>query len=100
MRIFIYLVALFIVVLSVVPCNDYAAKAVGTEMVSEWSADPHSEIQCSPLCACQCCQAQITKFEEVPFSKKTKPNIGAAFFSYKSHIGQEILDNLFQPPQV
>lgn len=100
MKIFILFVALFVIVLSVVPCNDYVAKAVGTEMISELTADPHSEIQCSPLCACQCCQAQITKFEEIPLLKKPKPDMRLAYFSYKNHIGQEIPDNLFQPPKV
>ncbi|MBC9910148.1 DUF6660 family protein [Chitinophaga varians] len=63
MKWLIYMLSLYILVLSCIPCNDAQAAAVypSTEIAT---ADTHHHEAaadfCSPLCVCSCCNVQVT----------------------------------------
>lgn len=92
--------ALLFIVLSAVPCADTINKVTEIEMLAEASSDFHGGDLCSPFCACQCCQVQITEFEQIPLLEVVKTEVEPIYFGYDSLTGKEIIRNLFQPPQV
>lgn len=62
MKLFAYLLALVVLVLSIMPCADVPEdhSVQKTELSSTTSDHHHSdEDQCSPFCSCHCCQASF-----------------------------------------
>ena len=64
MKIFAFILSLFFMVLTVVPCND-VAKGLGEKVCLaedihlEQSQDQHADL-CTPFCVCNCCGISMT----------------------------------------
>ncbi|WP_143310802.1 DUF6660 family protein [Chitinophaga vietnamensis] len=64
MKWFVYILSLYIVLLSCIPCND-ADAAVSRSRSRIEQVSSHTDHQqqldfCSPLCVCSCCNVQVT----------------------------------------
>jgi len=83
------------------PCADtYLPRADQTIVAEAGTIDNHVGDDCSPLCACQCCQIQITEFDEMPAWRSLRGEIHKGYFAYLPPIGSEIHHSLLQPPRV
>lgn len=83
------------------PCVDVYAQPTAEEMVSEIHT-AHSQINddCSPFCACQCCQVQVAEFDYSIVQHMVKTEFVTGQFIYESPEGIDIPFPLFQPPRV
>lgn len=101
MRIFVFIISIFVLGLAAIPCTDIFIDKTKTETISKIDR-AHSSTQdyCSPFCACQCCQVQVTEFESVVIEKPLKKEISTAYFSYNNQDGKDIYQSLFKPPRV
>ncbi|MBV8251154.1 MAG: hypothetical protein JO154_01005 [Chitinophaga sp.] len=64
MKLFIYILSIYILALSCIPCNDADAAVnnlIKSEQLTSSAADHHSAQPdfCSPLCICSCCNVQV-----------------------------------------
>ncbi|WP_146151383.1 DUF6660 family protein [Chitinophaga niastensis] len=64
MKWLLYILSLYILVLSCIPCNDAdAAVRSGIEQTARLTTPHEHDIQpdfCSPLCVCSCCNVHVT----------------------------------------
>ncbi|WP_147243595.1 DUF6660 family protein [Chitinophaga flava] len=63
MKWLIYIMSLYILVLSCIPCNDTQAVAMynHTEVTATHEHNHETQVDfCSPLCVCSCCNVQVT----------------------------------------
>ena len=101
MKIFVFIISIFVLGLAAIPCTDIFIDKTNTETISTIDR-AHSSTQdyCSPFCACQCCQVQVTEFNNVIIEKPIKNKISTAYFTYDNQAGEEVYQTLFKPPRV
>ncbi|SEW50768.1 DUF6660 family protein [Chitinophaga arvensicola] len=100
MKWLLYILSCYIVLLSCIPCNDYATVS---NTASVQLSTPHDhETQpdfCSPLCVCSCCNVQVTPGAVV----------SVYFYTQRIILDYPLLpvnplpllsDNIWQPPQL
>lgn len=107
MKVFVtYLLALYVVMLSCIPCQDdvaFAADTDGAIALVHAAGDGHQEAfdLCSPFCICACC-AGVTIAKPVPGLPETgivsRPAI--AGIPYISPIYTGDLAGIWQPPKL
>jgi len=108
MRLIWFLFSIYLVLLSLTPCNDIddCASFAKTELHKNHSQDKKSDFQndqCAPLCSCACCgvhgfQFQKSVFVEAKhanFADDKKQNDLYVFNSYKT-----IYLGIWQPPKL
>ncbi len=72
MKIFAFILSIYITSLSFVPCSDassHCSTNTNIEQVSNEQASNHSDHKdnCSPFCVCDCCGTLITMPDILPF---------------------------------
>lgn len=101
MRIILAILALFVMGLTALPCVDVYAHSTHEELASEiHTAHSQFDDDCSPFCACQCCQVQVAEYDYTFVQTPIKLEIPTTVFHYESPDGMEIKTPLFQPPRV
>lgn len=101
MKWFLYLLSVYFVALSVLPCHDGVECSDAKTEVSQKHNHSEETEQCPPFCACACCGIHVVQMlAQVDFpTKKT------IFFSNKEHfnyafVGTEAaLFSIWQPPK-
>ena len=106
MKIFAYFMALYILVLSVVPCSDVHNncndKKATTELTQNHDHQQDQDDNCSPFCICNCCQTAMTlNFTNTTFKIKNlfveiDVKIANRNFSFISNF----YGNIWQPPKI
>jgi hypothetical protein len=104
MKIFAFIMAVFVLVLSCVPCMDEAdiiqSKNVEAGLSTSHSSQQHHDTDpCSPFCTCNCC-AGFTVFYT---SLQTDQTVVAAAKFYSSYLTSPTLEMampVWQPPQL
>jgi len=104
MRLAHYILALYTVLLSCIPCQDELPIAVAATHVVSASADmhdPHTVDLCSPFCICACCsgitlQPSIAALPEMPSFSFPDEKV----FSYSRRIHSGDLTSIWQPPRI
>ena len=107
MRYFIYILAIYLVSLSSLPCADLeigsSAHSV-TQHQAEKKSHSHDKENdlCSPFCSCGCCGAHVLTYEKlvVITFQKWQPVIKKQLPSYTSNFNSEFYFQIWQPPQL
>ena len=103
MRISLILLALYLVVLSCIPCSDKATVCSADSTCTETTADcpdNTTDEHCSPFCACACCGCQVCDLAMVSntifaidFSQKPSP-------IYQNIFTKDFVAAIWQPPKL
>lgn len=106
MKLFAFFMAIYILVLSAVPCsdvhNDCNNSKSKTELTQNHDHQQDQDDNCSPFCTCACCGASVVAIDFTPFQIK-KPaeflitqKISLRNFSFISNF----YGNIWQPPKI
>lgn len=102
-----WILAVYFMVLSLMPCEDVStAFDSGEKKLALSIHEPHSTDKgdiCSPLCACSCCQITVSAFKIDPLLKI--PEQIPAYFSkkilfHKNDFAYQVYDPIWQPPKI
>ncbi|MCA1623370.1 MAG: hypothetical protein LC768_06840 [Acidobacteria bacterium] len=109
MKVFCFIFSVYLLVLSVQPCQDFAAsefsrpqiKNEQTRLYSNGENTESESHECSPFCICSCRQVSVTDTISVLSSNKklavfTK---SAAQISYQNDYSHQPLNFIWQPPK-
>ena len=106
MKIFAFFMAIYILVLSVVPCsdvhNDCNSSKSKTELTQNHDHQQDQDDNCSPFCICSCCSASFEMSYNHPFQIKVpqvfvlSTKVYIRNFSFLSNFSNTI----WQPPKV
>ncbi|MDM1071676.1 hypothetical protein HX001_04115 [Empedobacter brevis] len=106
MKILTYLIAVYIIILSVIPCKDIESVSnVGMQQIEASHTKENSSHKdfCSPLCSCNCCQITISSivFPQII----TTPKLIEVFSSEKIQLRKDFFQNklyadIWQPPKI
>ncbi len=104
MKLFAVILAVYILTLSVIVCNDSESHDIANSDIEyALEADHHSDSgetdMCSPFCSCQCCQISIVFFDVEAFDI-SKDNYYKAVYFYQDTDFQVFTHSLFEPPRV
>ena len=107
MKWLIYILSVYLVALSCLPCADIEVKGL-EHASSEVSAnhENHSHDKendlCPPFCACNCCGQQILNFsQEITLEwRKVSLEITTQIPTYKSIPPSNFYGSIWQPPQI
>jgi len=102
LKIFVFIISIFVLGLTAIPCTDIFIDKTKTETISKIDhAHSLTVDDCSPFCACQCCQVQVTKFNYTTTTKPINKEIPTTYFTYyESLLSKDIYHSLFKPPRV
>jgi hypothetical protein len=106
-KIFSYILSIYLVVLSCLPCADVEASNFTHNLSKiETNSDNHSHDQendaCSPFCICNCCgQSVLSYVPTVVFNFQTSiEEIETLNSIYKSNLYSNFFGSIWQPPQI
>lgn len=108
MYLFRLLLTFYFVALSIMPCNDVAAKQLNNNInltyVNNTQKDSHAgNDACSPLCFCNCCQIAVTSFKIEPiitFPEQVLNYFSKKIFFQKNDFAYLVYDQIWQPPKI
>ena len=106
MKVLTFILAIYILVLSAMPCGDMHnvcnASNAKTELSQNHDHQQDKDDYCSPFCTCSCCSASIVALDFKPFQLK-KPaefsitqKLTIRNFSFVSNF----YGNIWQPPKI
>lgn len=101
MKFLTVILALFILTLSLLPCEDQAKVAdVEVEQVicNDCDGDTAGDL-CTPFCHCQCCSIHFISFDIESFEMLSL-EVPRGKFIFMDTQEQEVLFSFHQPPQV
>ncbi|HEY8561279.1 MAG TPA: DUF6660 family protein [Pyrinomonadaceae bacterium] len=108
MKIFCLVFSLYILFLSVQPCEEMTAnielradKVSATERTENAEKEDEKSDDCSPFCVCACCHfATADQFETFAIGGQSgAPIISKSIFSYRSPDSQTYKKPVWQPPK-
>jgi hypothetical protein len=102
MRLFAFILSLFILVLSIVPCSDDEDCKEGIELTADHSGHDHEEDSCTPFCACSCCgcAALILSAPVIHVTLKEVEVFTSTATSYHSDFTSNYFYSIWQPPKL
>ncbi len=103
MKFMIFIIALYVNVLSFIPCQDTNSNGTLTSVVHSENETPNHKDKCSPLCACNCCQITISSIKFTRLLKTPKvfePNTSKKIQFKKNTIQNQLYADIWQPPKI
>ncbi|HUM45753.1 MAG TPA: hypothetical protein PLD84_02420 [Chitinophagales bacterium] len=105
MKLFCYLFSIYILALSVVPCNDPHECENNGQLVflsaPDHSDHSHETESCSPFCICSCCGTQsISQFVQDCFGNNFPVTASKAHSIYSSVFIVDFFAAIWQPPKI
>ncbi|MGV0846856.1 DUF6660 family protein [Empedobacter falsenii] len=103
MKFIILIIALYVNVLSFVPCQDTNTNRTQVSMVHSEKDNSDHKDQCSPLCVCNCCQITISSMKFTRLLKTPKvfdPNTSKKIQFKKNTIQNQLYADIWQPPKI
>ena len=106
MKVFTFLMAIYILVLSLVPCgdmhNDCNDTTTKTELSQNHDHQQDKDDNCSPLCTCSCCSASIVAldFKQVQLKKPAEFSITQKLSIRNFSFVSNFYGNIWQPPKI
>lgn len=103
MRLVHHIFALYIIVLSCMPCANTQSDCIDAKTSLHKTLEKHNHIDvCSPFCICMCCGNQITLGPQVMLSSREavllQTEKKATF--YKNRLACNFERRIWQPPQL
>jgi hypothetical protein len=102
MKYLAFILSVYLLVLNLVPCEDYAVadNEVNTEISQSIDVDHQHQGTdiCSPFCICQCCHISATHFK-IADLKLDITYISTQDFFYLNGLAQDFSFSVLQPPQ-
>ncbi|WP_346770863.1 DUF6660 family protein [Flavobacterium filum] len=106
MKLFAFFMAIYILVLSAVPCsdvhNDCNDKKTKTELTQNHDHQQDQDDNCTPFCTCTCCSASVIAVDFVPFQIKNptvfhiSEKVSLRNFTFISNF----FGSIWQPPKI
>lgn len=106
MKVFAFFMAIYILVLSAVPCsdvhNDCDDNSNKTELTKNHDHHQDQDDNCTPFCTCTCCSASVIALDFVPFQIKNptvfhiSEKVTIRNFSFISNF----FGSIWQPPKI
>ncbi|MFM1756942.1 MAG: hypothetical protein RL621_1929 [Bacteroidota bacterium] len=106
MKVFIFLMAINILVLSLVPCGDIHSDCsditAKTELSQIHDHQQDTGDNCSIFCTCSCCSASIVTldFKQVQLKKPTEFSITQKLSIRNFSLVSNFYGNIWQPPKI
>jgi hypothetical protein len=105
MKIIHCLFAIYLIVLSCLPCADLeVSSALHSSQEISTTTDKHSHDttdNCSPFCVCNCCSSPVFVFvTQYSFSSINISFIDVKIPEYQSVIASSYFGSIWQPPQI
>lgn len=108
MKLLTYLMSIYIIILSVIPCNDRIAVSnvydmAQTEVTTHTKHNTSHSDFCSPLCSCSCCQITIASMKFTRLVKTPKiieANISKKIQFKENTIKNQLYADIWQPPKI
>ncbi len=107
MKHFTILLALYILVLSLVPCSDVHADCNESNHQTEFSQNHHHQSddsgfeECSPFCGCNCCNTVVGLRFEIPLKEKVSPpHTTIQLLVSKQASTSAFFGTIWQPPKL
>ncbi|MCI3937970.1 hypothetical protein MQX03_12230 [Chryseobacterium aahli] len=107
MNLFRLILAMYFVVLSVIPCEDIHKQSGANKTELSFSLDEsHSKDKgdiCSPLCVCNCCQITVTAFKmdvSMNIPKQIQTYFSKKILFQKNNFAYQVYDHIWQPPKI
>lgn len=107
MNLFRLILAMYFVVLSVMPCEDINKKSGSDKTLLSLHIDEsHSKDKgdiCSPLCICNCCQITVTAFKmdvSMNIPKQIQTYFSKKILFQKNNFAYQVYDHIWQPPKI
>lgn len=107
MNIFRLILAMYFMVLSVMPCEDVHQQSGSKKTELSFNVDEsHSKDKgdiCSPLCICNCCQITVTAFKmdvSVNIPKQIQTYFSKKILFQKNNFAYQVYDHIWQPPKI
>jgi hypothetical protein len=109
MRVFCFIFSLYLLLLSVQPCQDFAASEFPLPQIENERAqlsndgeNTESEShECSPFCICSCRQVSVT--DKIPVLSSTEEiavfTKSSTQITYRSDYSHQHLNSIWQPPK-
>ncbi len=109
MKLLNYILSIYLIALSCLPCADMEVSSAAHKVVeisSNHDEKSHNHDKendlCSPFCSCNCCGSQIVSYFKVSnfsFAIVSK-NIKTQLPSYTSKFASNFYGSIWQPPQI
>ncbi|MEI7486201.1 MAG: DUF6660 family protein [Chryseobacterium sp.] len=102
MNLFRLILAMYFVVLSVMPCEDIHKKTELSFSLDESHSKDKGDI-CSPLCVCNCCQITVTAFKmdvSMNIPKQIQTYFSKKILFQKNNFAYQVYDHIWQPPKI
>ncbi|SHM15446.1 DUF6660 family protein [Chryseobacterium polytrichastri] len=107
MNLFRLILAMYFVVLSVMPCEDIRKQSGSDKTLLSLHIDEsHSKDKgdiCSPLCVCNCCQITVTAFKmdvSMNIPQKIQTYFSKKILFQKNNFAYQVYDHIWQPPKI
>jgi hypothetical protein len=106
MKIFAFFMAIYILVLSVVPCSDIHnacnKENSKTELSQNHDHQQDQDDNCTPFCTCTCCSASFVSVDFTPFqlTKPTEFTISQKITIRNFSLISNFYGNIWQPPKI
>ncbi|MEG2077344.1 hypothetical protein SAMN05421796_101519 [Chryseobacterium piscicola] len=107
MNLFRLILAMYFVVLSVMPCEDVHQESGSKKTELSFNVDEsHSKDKgdiCSPLCVCNCCQITVTAFKmdvSMNIPKQIQTFFSKKILFQKNNFAYQVYDYIWQPPKI
>lgn len=102
MKLLAILLSIYLVGLSLMPCEDSIATNDQTPEIHQVDGQDHSSSQpddCTPFCQCHCCHVHITQAQQQELSLATT-EISRKIPEKNYRLGDDLPRAFFQPPRV
>lgn len=107
MNLFRLILAMYFMVLSVMPCEDIHKQSGPDKTLLSLNIDEsHSKDKgdiCSPLCVCNCCQITVTAFKmdiSMNIPQKIQTYFSKKILFQKNNFAYQVYDHIWQPPKI
>jgi len=107
MNLFRLILAMYFMVLTIMPCEDVHKQSGSNKTELSFSVDEsHSKDKgdiCSPLCVCNCCQITVTAFKmdvSMNIPKQIQAYFSKKILFQKNNFAYQVYDHIWQPPKI
>jgi len=102
MKFFAYILSLYVVILTIMPCIDVHQDTISQNIeLTNNTSDTHQNDtdHCSPFCSCTCCASPVV-FQNYTLQIACYPIVKEHFSEYNSSFNSTVHYSIWQPPKI